>query len=64
MELIWIVSNIPEINNKSIKGVKIVVSKIVLIGCEGGFILTGSFAIGHSFHAWRFAKIAGVRTDM
>ena len=35
MELILIVSIIPEINNNSLKGIEIVTSKI-LIGLEGG----------------------------
>ena len=49
MELIWIVSVIPKINNNSIKGIKIVTSKI-FIGLKKDFIVTKSFAIGHSFH--------------
>ena len=49
MELIWIMSIIPEINNNRIERIEIVASKI-LIHLEGGFIVASSFAIGHSCH--------------
>ena len=42
MELIWIVSIIPEINNNRIERIEIVASEI-LIRLEGDFIVASSF---------------------